>query len=105
MSQHQPCTFVSMSLCPGSAPHVSISFHTPHLKARAGLVLDDTRPFLEFYSSEADVHISTTTGAGPVTEADVNTAREIFTAAARYLAECERLHAEQAGKDATDTAA
>ncbi len=44
------------------------------------------------------MHISTT-GAGPVTDADLATAREIFTAAARYLADCEQLHAEQTADD------
>ncbi|NJP27555.1 MULTISPECIES: hypothetical protein [unclassified Microbispora] len=36
-----------------------------------------------------------TTGAGPATASDVETARRIFDAAARYLADCERMHAEQ----------
>ncbi len=102
MSEHRPYTYVTLSLRPDSEPHVRVSFHTPHLRAGAGLLLDDPRPFLEFTSDEANVHISTT-GAGPVTDADLATAREIFTAAARYLADCEQLHAEQTtdDKDAT----
>ncbi|RSM93976.1 hypothetical protein DMB42_51970 [Nonomuraea sp. WAC 01424] len=99
----RPYTYVTVSLEPESTPHVCVSFHTPTLKVRAGLLLSRPRPYLELYSHEANVHISTT-GAGPVTDADLNTAREIFNAAARYLAECEQLHTEQADKDATDPA-
>ncbi|MEU1386092.1 MULTISPECIES: hypothetical protein [unclassified Nonomuraea] len=98
-----PYTYVTLSLRPQSTPHVGVSFHTPGLKVRAGLLLSNPRPYLELYSTEANVHISTT-GAGPVTDADLSTAREIFNAAARYLADCEQLHAEQADKDATDPA-
>ncbi|MFI6919961.1 hypothetical protein ACIBIZ_08405 [Nonomuraea spiralis] len=97
----RPYTYVTLSLEPESTPHVGVSFHTPGLKVRAGLLLSSPRPYLELYSHEANVHISTT-GAGPVTDADLNTAREIFNAAARYLADCEQLHAEQADKDATE---
>ncbi len=104
MSEHRPYTYVTLSLRPDSDPHVGVSFHTPRLRIRAGLLLSTPRPYLEFASSEADVHISTT-GAGPVTDADLTIAREIFNAATRYLADCECLHAEQSAKDATDTAA
>ncbi|MGP3938042.1 hypothetical protein [Nonomuraea sp. KM88] len=99
-----PYTYLTLSMRPDAEPHVAISFHTPRLKVRAGLLLSSPRPYLEFNTHEADVHISTT-GAGPVTDTDLNVARDIFTAAARYLADCEQLHAEQADKDATDTAA
>ncbi|MEW9551221.1 hypothetical protein [Nonomuraea sp. NPDC050783] len=97
-----PYTYLTLSMRPESTPHLGVSFHTPHLTVRAGLLLSDPRPYLEFTSHEANVHISTT-GAGPVTDADLATAREIFTAAARYLADCEQLHAEQTAddKDAT----
>ncbi|MFI6183979.1 hypothetical protein ACIA8R_51200 [Nonomuraea sp. NPDC051191] len=100
----RPYTYVTLSIRPDSEPHVRVSFHTPGLRASAGLLLENPRPYLEFTSSEANVHISTS-GAGPVTDADLAIAREIFTAAARYLADCEQLHAEQADKDATDPAA
>ncbi|NBE98561.1 hypothetical protein FE391_14605 [Nonomuraea sp. KC401] len=93
-----------MSLRPEATPHVGVSFYTPDLKVRAGLLLSSPRPFLELCSPEAIVYISTT-GAGTVTDADLAVAREIFTAAARYLAECEQLHAEQTAQDATDPAA
>ncbi|GAA4530273.1 MULTISPECIES: hypothetical protein [Nonomuraea] len=104
MSEHRPYTYVTVSLRPDSDPHVGVSFHTPRLRIRAGLLTSSPRPYLEFASHEANVHISTT-GAGPVTDTDLAIAREIFNAAARYLADCECLHAEQPAKDATDTAA
>ncbi|MFI9835523.1 hypothetical protein ACIHFD_00710 [Nonomuraea sp. NPDC051941] len=104
MSEHRPYTYVTLSMRPDSDPHVGVSFHTPRLQIRAGLLMGTPRPYLEFASHEADVHISTT-GAGPVTDADLDIAREIFNAAARYLADCELLHAEEPAEDATDTAA
>jgi len=104
VTEHRPYTYVTLSMRPESTPQVGVSFHTPGLKVCAGLLLNKPRPYLEFSSHEANVHISTT-GAGPVTDADLAIAREIFAAAARYLADCEQLHAEQADKDATDPAA
>ncbi|MEU8377758.1 hypothetical protein [Streptosporangium sp. NPDC048865] len=104
MSENQPYIYIALSLRPDSGPHLRLSFHTPQLHASAGILTDTPRPYLEFSSTEANVHLSTT-GAGPVTDAYLATAREIFHAAARYLADCECLHAEQADKDATDPAA
>ncbi|MCC5580673.1 hypothetical protein IMZ11_34150 [Microtetraspora sp. AC03309] len=53
-------------------------------------------------SREADISISTSAG-GPVTAADLDIARQIFTAAARYLADCEHQHAQQsAASDQVD---
>ena len=52
------------------------------------------RPFLHLSSPEAQVVISTT-GGGPVTDQDVTLARQIADAATRYLADCERIHAER----------
>ncbi|WP_433436283.1 hypothetical protein [Nonomuraea sp. CA-141351] len=102
----EPYTYVTLSMSRDSTPHLGISFHTPELRVRSGLLRSDVRPYLSLSSSEADVHVSTT-AAGPVTDADLDTARDIFNAAARYLAECERLHAEQSAtpKDAHNPAA
>ncbi|MGW0202090.1 hypothetical protein [Nonomuraea sp. NPDC003201] len=106
MSNLGPYTYVTLSMRPDDAPHLGVSFYTPRLRVSSGLLLSNPRPFLEFTSHEAHVHISTT-GAGRVTDADLATAREIFNAAARYLADCERLHTDQSATDktATDTAA
>ncbi|MGI5285830.1 hypothetical protein ACQEVF_21160 [Nonomuraea polychroma] len=104
MSEHRPYTYVTLSMRPDTDPHVGVSFHTPRLRVRTGMLLSNPRPYLELGSHEADVHLSTT-GAGPVTDADLALARQIFNAAARYLADCECLHAEQSAQDATDPAA
>ncbi|MFI7152596.1 hypothetical protein ACIBO2_47405 [Nonomuraea sp. NPDC050022] len=86
-------------------PRLIVSFHTSEVQV-AARVIDERRPYLAFSTSEADVSVSTT-GGGPVTDADLALAREIYSAAARYLADCERLHAEQpaTGKATDQTAA
>ncbi|WP_219509287.1 hypothetical protein [Nonomuraea ceibae] len=93
-----PYTYVTLSMRPDSEPRLAISFYTPGLRVSAGMLFNDPRPYLEIRSRDTDVHISTT-GAGPVTSADLDTAREIFNAAARYLTDCERLRAEQSATD------
>ncbi|SDQ77681.1 hypothetical protein [Thermostaphylospora chromogena] len=100
-----PYTYVTVSIRPAEPSRVWVSFCTPELDARAG-VLESGRPFLDISSTAAGVTISTT-GAGPVTAADLETARQIFNAAARYLADCERLHTTQAtdGDPATSSSA
>ena len=98
-----PYTHVTLSMEPDATPHVGVSFHTADLRIRAG-VLDQPRPFLRISSDEAAIWVSTT-GAGGVTDADLHTARQLFEAAARYLADCERLHSDQSAKGAPDAAA
>ncbi|MET7327434.1 hypothetical protein [Nonomuraea sp. NPDC005650] len=100
MSNVGPYTYATLTMRPDNAPHLAVSFYTPKLRVSSGMLLSNPRPFLEFTSHEANVHISTT-GAGPVTDADLAIAREIFTAAARYLADCERLHTDQSAADMT----
>ncbi|WP_182881671.1 hypothetical protein [Microbispora sp. H10949] len=97
----RPYTHLSMSIDPGERPHIGISFYASITRARAW-VLESGRPYLVLESDEADVTVSTT-GAGPVTAEDLDIARQIFNAAARYLADCERIHAEHA--QASDSAA
>ena len=93
MSEHLPYTTSPLATLDEDGTRLGVSFHTPDLSVScAGLPSE--RPFLEPSSREAQVSISTT-GGGPVTEQDVTLAREIFNAAARYLADCERLHTEQ----------
>lgn len=84
-----PYTYVTLSLPKDEAPRVHISFHTSDLRVRSGVLKD--RPYLEVSSDEADVLVSST-GNGPITTKDLAVARELFNAAARYLADCERLH-------------
>ena len=89
---HGPYTHVSMSIDLGQRPRIGVSFYASITRARARL-LESGRPYLVLESDEADVMVSTT-GAGPVTAEDLDIARQIFNAAARYLADCERLHAD-----------
>ncbi|MCG5219610.1 hypothetical protein [Streptosporangium sp. KLBMP 9127] len=87
---HQPYTYVTVSLRPDKAPRVGVSFNTHDVRV-CTLTTGGTRPYLDLTTREANVSISTS-GAGPVTDQDVTLAREIFNAAARYLADCERLN-------------
>ncbi|WP_084964585.1 hypothetical protein [Thermoactinospora rubra] len=102
MSDRGPYTYVTVTMQPDEAPCLVVSFYTADLHIRAG-VIDGRRPYFTVSSDEADVWISTT-GGGQVTGADLRTARLIFDAAARYLADCERLHIHQSAQDATDAA-
>jgi hypothetical protein len=91
MSDHPPYTYASALIDEGRTS-VALSIYTPHLDVRCLGIKEGDRPSLSLSTPEARVSISTT-GAGPVTTGDVDLARKIFAAAARYLAECERLHA------------
>ncbi|MEV0353133.1 hypothetical protein AB0H88_45890 [Nonomuraea sp. NPDC050680] len=100
-----PYTYVTLSMTQAQTPRLIVSFHTSEVGVRAH-VIDERRPYLAFSTPEADVSVSTT-GGGPVTNADLILARDIYSAAARYLADCERLHIEQSatGKATDQTAA
>jgi hypothetical protein len=100
-----PYTYVTLSIAQAQTPRLIVSFHTNEVGVRAH-VIDEHRPYLAFSTPEADVSVSTT-GGGPVTDADLALARDIYSAAARYLADCERLHIEQSatGKATDQTAA
>ncbi|MFI7133854.1 hypothetical protein ACIBQ1_49825 [Nonomuraea sp. NPDC050153] len=97
MSSRDPYTYVSMAMYGTERPQLHISFHTPYLRANTMLV-EKVRPVLCLETSEAGLTISTT-GAGLVTDQDVMLARKIADAATAYLADCERLHAEQSAPD------
>ncbi|MFF3443248.1 hypothetical protein [Streptosporangium sp. NPDC002721] len=92
MSEHKPYTYVTASIHEG-VTRFDVSFCTSEMSAKA-FGGDGERPFLTLSSTEAHMTV-TTTGGGPVTEQDVTLAREIFTASARYLADCERRHLDQ----------
>ncbi|WP_326819685.1 hypothetical protein [Streptosporangium sp. NBC_01756] len=92
MREHLPYTRAVVTL-DEDGTRLDTSFRTPYLSVTV-LGADDGRPFLHLSSREAQVVI-TTTGGGPVTGRDVTLARQIAEAAARYLADCERLHTEQ----------
>lgn len=90
-----PYTYVTVSIESAGASRIGVFFHTPDLQVTAD-VLDSGRPYLDITSPIAHVTISTM-AAGPV------------TAAARYLADCERLHTgpstSSQDPQATDSAA
>ncbi|WP_433500212.1 hypothetical protein ACQP1K_07870 [Sphaerimonospora sp. CA-214678] len=88
--RRDPYTYVTVSIDSDGASRVGVSFYTPGLRVTAG-VLESGRPYLDISSKTADVSISTT-GAGAVTSTDLEIARQLFNAAASYLADCERLH-------------
>ncbi|WP_433248632.1 hypothetical protein ACQPYK_00880 [Streptosporangium sp. CA-135522] len=90
---YQPYTYITASIHEGNT-RLGVSFHTADLSVLA-MNVHGIRPYLYFGSAEGQLSISTT-GGGPVTAADVDLAREIADAAARYRDECERLHTEQA---------
>jgi len=92
MSERKPYTYVTASIREG-VTRLDVSFCTSEVSARA-FGGDGERPFLTLSSAEAQMTV-TTTGCGPVTDRDVILARQIVEAAARYLADCERLHTEQ----------
>ncbi|MET8145370.1 hypothetical protein ABZU32_34145 [Sphaerisporangium sp. NPDC005288] len=89
----RPYTYITVTLEPDRDPRVSVAYHTGALRIRAA-VIDDERPYLSMEAGRGMVSISTT-GAGPVTDQDITVARELFAAAARYLADCERLRDAQ----------
>jgi hypothetical protein len=106
VTSRNPYTYVSMAMHGTDRPQLHVSFHTPHLRVST-LLVEKVRPVLYLETDEADLMISTT-GGGPVTDQDVTLARQIVDAATAYLADCERLHAEQPVPDqatATETAA
>jgi hypothetical protein len=90
-----PYTYVTVAIQRGETPHLDVGFYDGDQLRVSASVIDGRRPYLSISTREADVAVSST-ACGPVTDADVQAARRIFDGAARYLAECERLHAEQA---------
>ncbi|MEV6158330.1 hypothetical protein AB0L53_49155 [Nonomuraea sp. NPDC052129] len=96
-----PYTYVTVSMRPGEPSRVGVYFNSVELRARAWLG-DGSKPCFDLDTPDASVTVSP---AGPVTDQDLTVAQEIFNAAARYLADCERLHSEQTAKATADEAA
>jgi hypothetical protein len=97
---HHPYTYVTVTVEPGAAPTVTISYYTGELQASAQVTTGE-RPYLSLHAPEGSVTISTT-GAGRVTDQDLKVARQLVEASTRYLTDCERLHAAQ--RDQADQA-
>ncbi|MEV4888822.1 hypothetical protein AB0K48_05465 [Nonomuraea sp. NPDC055795] len=86
----RPYSLVTLSLHEGGQPNVRVSFHSD-VRASALVIEAEERPFLSLECDEVQISVSTR-GGGAVTDEDVTIARAIFNAAARYLADCERLN-------------
>ncbi|RVX46042.1 hypothetical protein EDD27_8884 [Nonomuraea polychroma] len=97
-----PYTHISLSMYGQDKPQLHVSFHTPAMRVGT-LLVKQVRPVLCLETSEACVMISTT-GGDRVTDQDVNLARQIVEAATRYLADCERLHADRSAPGQATTA-
>ncbi|MEU4572202.1 MULTISPECIES: hypothetical protein [Nonomuraea] len=95
-----PYTYVTVSMRPDKPSRFSIAFCSAELRARAWLG-ENGKPCFDLDTSDASVTVST---SGPVTDDDLTVARTIFNAAARYLADCERLHGGES-HEANDEAA
>ncbi|MEW1844529.1 hypothetical protein AB0392_41855 [Nonomuraea angiospora] len=89
-----PYTYVTVSMRPDQPSRVSVAFCSAELRARAWLG-ESGKPCFDLDTSNASVTVSI---SGSVTDDDLTVAREIFNAAARYLADCERLHSGQSDK-------
>jgi hypothetical protein len=96
-----PYTYVTVLLHGREVGQLSVFFHTPKLRVETW-VIDERRPHLDISSPEAAISIGTT-GAGPVTDQDLDLARKIHTAATQYLADCERLHPSHSATSPSDT--
>ncbi|MBB6346787.1 hypothetical protein FHU36_003296 [Nonomuraea muscovyensis] len=94
-----PYTYVTLSMPRGDDPRLTVSFHTGAVRVHTS-VIDERRPYLSLSTPEANVSVSTT-GDGPITDADLSLARDIYAAAAQYLADCEHLHTQQQATDQT----
>ncbi|MCA2229015.1 hypothetical protein [Nonomuraea aurantiaca] len=99
---NQPYTYTTLAMYGNDKPQLSVHFHTSDMRVGT-LLVEGLRPVVHLSTCEADVMISTT-GGGPVTDQDVSLARELLDAATRYLADCERLRADQSSSDTTSKA-
>jgi hypothetical protein len=81
VTQSKAYTYVESSDLPG---HVNgVSFYDSRVRASAGVVKEEFRPYLYLGTSHAEVTVSTT-GGGPVSLADVEAAERIARAAKTY---------------------
>ncbi|MFI7440796.1 hypothetical protein [Nonomuraea indica] len=87
-------SYTTISIDTGEEPRITVALH-PDASARVAYYpTNSSRPFIDIEHAGARVII----GTGPdakVTEQHVTFARHLLDAAAAFLADCERLHAEQ----------
>lgn len=82
-AENKPYTCVETTDKPGPGRLHGVSFYDSRVRASAGLVDGEWRPYLYLGSRYAEVTVSTT-GGGPVSPADVEAAERIARAAASY---------------------
>lgn len=80
-AQSAPYTYIASTGKGGCS--YGVSFYDARLRASAGVVAEEFRPYLYLGTRNAEVTVSTT-GGGPVSLADVETAERILRAAKRY---------------------
>ncbi|MET8160396.1 hypothetical protein ABZT47_28895 [Sphaerisporangium sp. NPDC005289] len=92
-------SYTTISIHPGESPRVGVSIHPDeHARVDYYAAGDSARAFLSVEYGGAWVNIGTTSDT-TVTDTHVTFARTLFDAAARFLADCERLrdqHTQQA---------
>ncbi|GLW10317.1 hypothetical protein Misp01_54450 [Microtetraspora sp. NBRC 13810] len=88
-------TYTSVSLAPGSEPRVAISvFLDESTEVSYFPTTPDGRAFIAIKHGKVSVHLGISSDAEIIDE-DLRLARELHDATARFLADCERLHADQ----------
>ncbi|MEU9887072.1 hypothetical protein [Sphaerisporangium sp. NPDC051011] len=96
-------TYTTISMHPGNPAHVGVNIYPDqHASVRHYPVGDDARVFMSIDFDHTSVSIGTASDT-TVTDTHVKFARDLFEAAARFLADCERLR-DQHTRHATDKA-
>jgi hypothetical protein len=87
-------SYTTISIDPGEEPRITVALHPDELARIAYYPTNSGRPFIDIEHAGARVII----GTGPnakVTDHHVKFARHLLDAAAAFLSDCERMHAEQ----------
>lgn len=92
-------SYTTITMKPGEAPRVHVSVYPDrHASVRYFTAQEDSRPIMALDHDGAHVTIGITRDM-TVTDAHVDFARELASAAARFLAACEHLRDEHATRD------
>ncbi|GII89484.1 hypothetical protein Ssi03_74740 [Sphaerisporangium siamense] len=96
-------SYTTISMHPGQSPRVGVSIYPDqHASVHYYPAGNDPHAFIGIDHCDAHVTIGTTQDT-VITDAHVTFARSLFEAAARFLADCERLRDQHADKtDTTD---
>jgi hypothetical protein len=93
-------SYTTISLAPRRTPRVGVSIY-PDKSAEVEYyrATGDAQAFIRIEQGDMHVHIGTTKDT-KVTDEHVQFSRQLVDAATGFLADCERLHTEQAATDA-----